>query len=197
MKETGKAVLRRASDYRYASRYLIGNGIDVGSGDDPLSSYKHMYPNLASCIGWDVNMGDAQHMASCQDDSFDFVHSSHCLEHLHDPVVGLGNWIRICKPNGHLVLTFPDEDLYEQGLWPSTKNHDHKHTFTLYKDTSWSPRSINVFVLLSNFADKITIIKAELVDHAYDYSRSEHYDQTYHGNSECAIEVVLRKKSNV
>ncbi|MEM1724783.1 MAG: hypothetical protein QXW71_03295 [Thermoplasmata archaeon] len=27
--------------------------------------------------------------------SYDFVHSSHCLEHLRDPREGLKNWFRI------------------------------------------------------------------------------------------------------
>ena len=38
----------------------------------------------------------------------------------------------------------PDEDLYEQGQFPSTYNVDHKWTFTILKTTSWSPCSLNL-----------------------------------------------------
>src|SRR6185312_3014562 len=59
------------------------------------------------------------------------------------------------KRGGHLVISVPDEDLYEQGVWPSTFNTDHKITFTLSKKTSWSPVSVNVFSLLSQFSDQV------------------------------------------
>jgi hypothetical protein len=41
----------------------------------------------------------------------------------------------------------PDEDLYEQGVWPSRFNPDHKWTFTIAKHTSWSPVSVNLLDL--------------------------------------------------
>ncbi|MBV5346213.1 MAG: methyltransferase domain-containing protein, partial [Rhodoferax sp.] len=74
----------------------------------------------------------------------DFVHSSHCLEHMRDVREALKNWIRIVKPGGFLILTVPDEDLYEQGQWPSRFNTDHKWSFTIHKERSTMPSSINV-----------------------------------------------------
>jgi hypothetical protein len=65
----------------------------------------------------------------------------------------LGNWIRVVRPGGHLVVSVQDEDLYEQGVWPSRFNDDHKVSFTLCKHHSWSPVSVNVFDLLSRHAD--------------------------------------------
>lgn len=195
MNETGKASLRRSSDYRYSAYWITGTGIDIGSGDDPLLSYKYLYPNITSCMSWDLQDGDAQLMVGCPDNFFNFVHSSHCLEHMRDPRQALINWIRICKPGGHLVLTFPDEDLYEQGQWPSVRNSDHKHTFTISKNQSWSPVSINVFDLLKNLSNIVKPVKIELIDSFYDYFITDGRDQTLHGNSECAIEIVLRKNN--
>ena len=56
----------------------------------------------------------AELMASVADNTYDFVHSSHCLEHMRDPARAMHNWLRILKPGGHLVCLVPDEDLYEQ-----------------------------------------------------------------------------------
>lgn len=193
MKETGKSSIRRTSDHRYASRWLVGSGIDIGAGDDPLVNYSYLYPRMKGCMLWDIGNGDAEFLRGQPDNFFDFVHSSHCLEHLNNPTNALENWIRVCKSKGHLVITVPDEDLYEHQQWPSTKNGDHKHTFTLCKQQSWSPASINVFDLLKKFVDKVYPIKIELVDYLYNYNDHGRYDQTYHGNSECAIEIILKK----
>ncbi len=51
------------------------------------------------------------------------------------------HWLRVLKPGGHLVVTIPEEDLYEQGRFPSTFNLDHKWTFTIHKQKSWSAKS--------------------------------------------------------
>ena len=98
------------------------------------------FPVSAKCA-WDLGDGDATFMESVKDETYDFVHSSHCLEHLLDPEKGLRNWFRILKPGGYLVVIVPDEDLYEQGVFPSTFNADHKWTFTISKSGSWSDKS--------------------------------------------------------
>lgn len=190
--ETGKCVLRRFHDHRFATRYFVGDGIDIGSGEDSLDKYKEFFPMINSIRSWDLPDGDAQFMESAKDETYDFVHSSHCLEHLHDPFVGLKNWIRVTKTNGHLVIVIPDEDLYEQGVFPSTFNGDHKCTFTIHKKESWNKDlSINVFDLLS--AQKnIKICKIELLDATFRYGR-ERFDQTFHSFGDCAIEIILQK----
>jgi len=138
MKECTKAFVRRAADINFTARYFVGDGVDIGGAPDPLTLYAQFFPRMGKVRIWDLADGDAQLMASVADDSFDFVHSSHCLEHLVDPAVGLHNWFRILKPGGHLVVIVPDEDLYEQGVFPSTYNSDHKWTFTVSKSRSWS-----------------------------------------------------------
>ena len=159
MQETSKAVIRRLSDSRFVSRYFVGHGIDIGCGDDSLLKYRQQFPLITDVKSWDLPDGDAQYMQTVQDNTFDFVHSSHCLEHVYDPYEAFRNWIRICKPGGHIVTTIPDEDLYEQGQWPSTYNGDHKTSWTIAKTESWSPVSNSVMAFLFSFADQVEVLK--------------------------------------
>lgn len=42
------------------------------------------------------------------DEAYDFVVSSHCLEHLANPLGALGEWRRVTRPGGHLLVIVPD-----------------------------------------------------------------------------------------
>ena len=198
MHESSKSIFHKIKDSRYATRYFKGHGLDIGAGSDPLSQYMEFFPLMESCRSWDIEDGDAELMQSITSESLDFVHSSHCLEHMVNVDNALSNWLRILKPNGHLVCLIPDEDLYEQGIYPSTFNSDHKHTFTIGKNKSWSPVSINLISLLKNNIDKYDILKIELLDSTYRYTinslLSNRFDQTLTPIGECAIEFILRKK---
>jgi SAM-dependent methyltransferase len=119
-------------------RAIAGRVLDIGAGTDPV---------VADAVVFDLAHGDANHITAFEPGSFDCVYSSHCLEHMHDPVASLANWWSLVRPGGTLFLIVPDEDLYEQGVFPSRFNDDHKSTFTLGKKRSWSPRSFNVFDL--------------------------------------------------
>ena len=198
MHEASKSIFSRLADSRYATRYFVGEGIDIGAGDDPLALYKELFPLMKSCQAWDRDDGDAQMMEGVPDASVDFIHSAHCLEHLVDPREGLGNWLRILRPGGHMVCIVPDEDLYEQGVFPSTFNEDHRHTFTINKRASWSPVSINLLDLLSGTKAEIAILKIALLDATYRYKLAQtpgrpRLDQTLTPIGECGIEFVVRK----
>ncbi|MEW6428685.1 MAG: methyltransferase domain-containing protein [Thermodesulfobacteriota bacterium] len=195
MWEQSKAAKRRFGIPAFHNRYFVGHGIDVGGKPDPLGQYAGMFARMLSARTWDMEDGDAQQMAGVPDNQFDFLHASHCLEHMVDVGAALGNWIRIVRPGGFLIITVPDEDLYEQGQWPSRYNPDHKWTFTVMKQTSWSPRSINVLELLHAFAGLAEIEKIELLRDFYrDGWVAEKIDQTLTPVAECAIEIVLRKR---
>ena len=193
MDETSKALIRRLNDVRYANTYFKGNGIDIGAGNDSLGKYQQQFPLVGQVRGWDLPDGDAQILATVADETYDFVHSSHCLEHMVNPFDAYKNWLRVCKPGGYIITTIPDEDLYEQGVFPSTFNHDHKTTWTILKEKSWSPASINVIEFLYPFRNQIEVLKIELVNGAFKYNEHR-YDQTYHSISECAIEFIVRKR---
>jgi SAM-dependent methyltransferase len=179
----------------FQRRYFAGDGLDIGGKPDPLSLYIELFPLLNSVRTWDLEDGDAQFLESVQDNSYDFVHSSHCLEHLHDPKEGLANWFRVIRPGGFLVVTVPDEDLYEQGVFPSTHNRDHKWTFTIFKKESWSERSINLLELVPGLGEAAEVEKIELLNAGYRYQLPR-YDQTLTPIGECAIELVIRKRTD-
>ncbi len=65
------------------------------------------------------------------------------------------------KSGGHLICIVPDEDLYEQGCFPSMFNHDHKHTFAIEKDNSWSDRSINIKELAKSLGGEVLSIERQ------------------------------------
>jgi SAM-dependent methyltransferase len=51
---------------------------------------------------------EATSLSGVPDAAVDFVLSSHCLEHVADPLRALHEWRRVTKPGGHLVLVLPD-----------------------------------------------------------------------------------------
>jgi len=191
---TSISVQRRLFDARFAARWFVGVGLDVGAGEDSLALYAELFPRIERVVIYDEPQGDAQRLDNVEDNSFDFLYSSHCLEHLDDPFEAMGNWIRVVKPGGHLVVNVPDEDLYEQGMWPSRFNNTHKTSWTIDKAESWSPVSVNVIDLVRRFRDDALPLKIELIDHGY---RSKLWgmgiDQTRMPVAEAAIEFVLLK----
>jgi tetratricopeptide (TPR) repeat protein len=180
--ETGKARERRRAEGFY-DRFLCGRGLDIGCGPDKIT---------AEAEGYDLEDGDAQYLEGLEDETYDFVYSSHCLEHTRDPLEALLNWWRVLKPGGHLLLAVPDEDLYEQGIVPSRFNSDHKLTFTISKEKSWSPVSRNLSDLLRHLP-RHKVISIRTIDTGYDYEKlGSHTDQTL-GRAEAAIECIVEK----
>ena len=195
MRECSKSIQRRLSDSNFIRYYFVGKGLDIGGKPDPLAMYKELFPLMLDIKTWDWEDGDGQFLESEKNDSFDFIHSSHCLEHLVDPREGIKNWLRVVKSGGHLIITVPDEDLYEQGVFPSSFNYDHKWTFTLYKPFSWSAKSINILDLVKDMGAAVEVIKIEQLYSSYRFNLPR-YDQSITPVAECGIEIILRKRTN-
>ena len=85
----------------------------------------------------------------------------------------LDQWWQLVKPGGAMVIVVPDEDLYEQGVWPSLFNRDHYATFRINKTDSWSPVSYDLEVVCSSLPD-VEVISLEHQDHGYDHSLKGH-----------------------
>lgn len=189
MRETSKL-----AEYRkvvgHDQLYLKGEGIDIGCGADPLVT------EYGSVVKWDMQDGDAMLMESVRDDVFDFVYSSHCLEHVVDVAETLRNWVRIVKPGGFLYVVVPDWILYEKETWPSMFNSDHKHTFsgevsreTVGRENHWRIEDDVRDVLESVGAE---LVEVELQDNNYRYDWPASVDQTM-GNATAQVLFVAKK----
>ena len=186
--------MRRMHEPNFSNRYFVGYGLDIGGGPDPLGLYIELFPRMRGVKTWDKDDGDAETLEGIKEAEFDFIHSSHCLEHLNDPAGGLKNWFHALKPDGHLIITVPDEDMYEQGQFPSTWNGDHKSTFTISKSSSWSPTSINILDLITTLGTESELIKLHKLDESFRYTLPR-FDQTLTPIGECGIEIILRKRT--
>ena len=51
---------------------------------------------------------EATDLHGLNDASYDFILSSHCLEHTANPLAALGEWARVTRPGGYLLLALPD-----------------------------------------------------------------------------------------
>ena len=159
MNEAKKTNALRGKEF--VEKYFQGNVIDIGAGDDLVCEWAERF---------DIEDGDANEISKYRKLSFyDTVHSSHCLEHMRDPAIAISDWWSLVKPGGYLVVVVPDEDLYEQGIWPSRFNRDHKHTFCVDKSNTWSPASHDIKKLVAELPGSL-IISTELHDYGYDYS---------------------------
>lgn len=159
MNEASKTSRVRSEEFN--RRYFSGRVIDIGCGRDPV---------VPHAVPFDVKQGDAQCVSDYfESESFDCVHSSHCLEHMRNVPVALGNWWALVKPGGYLVTVVPHEDLYEQGFWPSLFNSDHKATFRLGKKESWSPISYDLGETVAALRGA-HILDAAIQDQGYDYT---------------------------
>lgn len=174
-KETTKSMpLRR--DKKHFEKYLNGVGIDIGAGDDPL-----FIPEGPVEV-WDWDQGDANMMEGAPRDYYDFVFSSHCLEHMVNVERALTVWTSLLKRGGHLFVVIPDYKLYEKCQWPSKFNGDHKFTFSMdisRKDVNRSNHyniSENIVPILDSL--KVLLVETGLEDLNYNYTLPYDIDQT-------------------
>ncbi len=102
-----------------AAHFCMGKGLDVGAGDWPLDG----------AVPVDLkNGGDAM---TLPEGAYDYVFSSHCLEHLSDPVGALEHWLTRIKPGGVLFVYLPHPDMT---YWRPSRNRKHLH--------SWWPKDM-------------------------------------------------------
>jgi SAM-dependent methyltransferase len=175
--ETTKARPRRERE-GFFQKYCSGRGLDIGYGGDPLTP---------DCLGWDIEHGDAQYLMGIEDQTFDFVYSSHTLEHMANPGVALRNWWKAVKPGGHLILYLPHRDLYEKRqTLPSRWNMDHKYFFIL--DNNDPPDTIGILPLIDDTLSNYEVTEAKECSEGHTIREPER-----HSDGEYSIEVVIRK----
>lgn len=84
-----------------AQTYCKGYGIDVGCGRWPLPG----------ALPVDLKDGGDALSLPALEESLDYVFSSHCLEHLANPVQAIEHWRGKLRPGGVLFLYLPHPDM--------------------------------------------------------------------------------------
>jgi len=132
-------LIRTESCYNVKNLLYGKNGIEIG-GPSQVFSAKGLFPiypivghldncNFGDTTVWegDINEGqvfqfdrkkpvgwqyivEATAMGCIPSSSYDFVLSSHVLEHTANPILALSEWIRLLKDHGTLVLLLPHKD---------------------------------------------------------------------------------------
>jgi len=188
--ESSKAMSRRmsGSEKKMWEDIFTGKGIDIGPGDDLIK--------IEGVIGFDVEDGDANNLHEYfAEESFDFIHASQCLEHMHNPVTALKSWMKILKTGGHAIITIPSWELYEGMIWPSRYNPDHKSTFSMWQKGSPAPTHVKFPEWLKDNFGEHEVVMCRLMDTNFDYRVGSNVDQTYLRENavEAFIEFVLKK----
>jgi SAM-dependent methyltransferase len=175
--ETSKAHSRRYRE-NFFSAYCNGAGLDIGYGGDLLA------PN---CLGYDIEDGNAQLLDGIGTETYDFVYSSHTLEHMYNPMEALQNWWRVVKPGGYLILYIPHRDLYEKKMsLPSNWNVGHRHFFLMNENDP--PDTLGIMPLIAETISGYELVYAKICSEGYTRT-----DPNVHSDGEYSIEVVLKK----
>jgi len=67
---------------------------------------------------------DASNLSSIADNAYDFVLSSHNLEHFANPIKALEEWKRVTRPGGALILVLPNySKTFDRRRTPTTVDH--------------------------------------------------------------------------
>jgi SAM-dependent methyltransferase len=122
-------------------QYCHGRGIEIGPGDNPYCDHQNtIFVDKFQNGNIDV-VSEADNLPF-EDDSFDYLLSSHCLEHLPDTLKALHEWKRVVKKDGTIFLILPHcERTFDKGREKTTLKHhiDNYKNRTGYDDrTHWN-----------------------------------------------------------
>lgn len=115
-----------------ALHFCRGDGLDVGCGKWPLPG------------AFPIELTDGGDAMALPDGKFDFVFSSHCLEHLVNPIAALKHWQSRLRPGGTLFLYLPHPDM-EYWLPQNCVKHLH----------AWMPKDMARIVVDLGFRNVI------------------------------------------
>lgn len=117
-------------------QYCTGKGCDIGFGGDKIAKvdcagidYATPYATTGK-DNVDIPCDVMNETIPVENNTFDYVYSSHLIEDFVDTKKALEDFIRILKPGGNLILVFPDQKLYEETCaktgQPLNLHHIHK-----------------------------------------------------------------------
>lgn len=103
----------------YAKFFCVGKGYDIGG---EVGGNGH----LANAIPINTNINDEYSAFNLPKYEVDFIHSSHCLEHLNNYIKALEHWKTRLKLDGCLFLYLPHPDME---YWQPQNCRKHLHLF--------------------------------------------------------------------
>ena len=115
-----------------AKYFCHGVGLDIGAGKWPLPG------------SIPIDVDTAHNAYSLPEGLYDYIFSSHCLEHLADPISALEYWKTKIRKGGVLFLYLPHP---EMEYWLPQNNRKHLH--------SWYPEDMVKIINDLGFTDVI------------------------------------------
>lgn len=131
-----------SAKYRHLTApYLAGVGVDVASQgatvvpwavsfDLPEAEFLH-YSNGAPPKG-PIHLRGFADKLPFENESLDWVYSSHLLEDYLDPLPVLSEWCRCVKIGGLILILVPDKALWNEAIAKGqAPNNSHKHEYAV------------------------------------------------------------------
>jgi SAM-dependent methyltransferase len=176
---------RMGREFKYIREYVKGKGLDIGCGTNRLDSnvfaidqqgnkkYAHA-DYVKDCHDLEISetVEFKGQVLAFNDNSLDFIFSSHCLEDFEDIPVVFMNWWKKLKHNGYMILLLPD---MEGGRYPKCED---RHGNPSHRTNVGAKFFHNMLEKLK--ADKCinyTIVQIDTIPH----------------HESCSIDIVIRK----
>lgn len=96
------------------AHFCVGRGLDVGAGPWP-------FPGALP-----IDVATGGEATALPSGPWDYIVSSHCLEHVTDPIAALEHWRMRLRPGGTLALYLPHPDMV---YWRPQFCRKHRHTW--------------------------------------------------------------------
>lgn len=116
------------SDREVLRHYIFGNGIEIGALHNPLDisglpvtniSYvdrstadglRKEYPDLinANLVKVDI-IDNGEVLGKIKNEALDFIIANHLIEHTHDPIGTITNWLSKLRRDGIIFMAVPDK----------------------------------------------------------------------------------------
>lgn len=161
------AITSETGRYRHLTApFCVGAGVDIASQGDAvvpwamsfdLPEYEFAkYSNNAPAKGPIHLRGFADELPFVSE-SLDFVYSSHLLEDFYDWLPLLGEWTRVCRIGGYVIILVPDKERWQAAVANGQPpNCSHHHEAYVGELTSYFQRYYGHFqVIRDSLADVV------------------------------------------
>lgn len=183
--------------YTIAYTYLKGEGIEIGAMNYPVAVKKgvkvkyydrisredshKIFPDidLKTLVKVDI-LGDGEKLDNIDSSSLDFVIANHFIEHCQNPILTLGNMMRVLRPGGYIYMAIPDKRFtldahrsvtplehfikdYEEG--PQWSEEDHYYDFVKYTEHGKGKTDSEIKTVINELKNRNFSIHYHVWDH--------------------------------